>query len=186
MEESSELYTLATYYDWVFCLVFFIDFLIHLLTTKDKRGYLLREGGLFDLLGSVPVIMEIRYLRFFRVFRLLRALKSYQEIRLFVLSNLQNAVYATIFIVISFIIVSTSFAVLYLEQETGNIQTAQDTIWWAFITVTTVGYGDYYPVTSQGKFFASILIFNGFVAFGTIISYINTTLSNLGKHHHSN
>jgi voltage-gated potassium channel len=95
-------------------------------------------------------------------------------------------VYATIFIVISFIIVSTSFAVLYLEQETGNIQTAQDTIWWAFITVTTVGYGDYYPVTSQGKFFASILIFNGFVAFGTIISYINTTLSNLGKNQHSN
>jgi voltage-gated potassium channel len=181
MDETSELYVLAHYYDLAFCLIFFVDFLIHLLTKKDKRVFLFREGGLFDLLGSIPVIMEIRFLRAFRVFRLLRALKSYREIRLFVLSNLQNAVYASIFIVITFVIISTSFAVLHLEHEVGNIKTAQDTIWWAFITVTTVGYGDYYPITSEGKFFASILIFNGFVAFGTIISFINTTLSGLGK-----
>jgi voltage-gated potassium channel len=181
LDEKSELYVLAHYYDLAFCLIFFGDFLIHFFTAKNKTKYFFREGGLLDLLGSIPVISELRFLRIFRVFRLVRAIRSYHEIRIFLISNLQNAVYASIFIVITFVIIATSFAVLHLEHEVGNIKTAQDTVWWAFITVTTVGYGDYYPITSEGKFFASILIFNGFVAFGTIISFINTTLSSLGK-----
>jgi voltage-gated potassium channel len=82
-------------------------------------------------------------------------------------------------VLITFIIVSTSFLVLYLEKGVGNIQTAEDTLWWAYITVTTVGYGDYYPVTIPGKGVASVLIFTGFIAFGTIISYVNDRLSKI-------
>lgn len=181
MDKQTELFQLAIYYDWAFCLVFIIDFLIQLIKADNKKRYLINEGGIVDLIGSVPIILEIRFLRFFRVFRIFRAFKSYKTVRMFLMGNRQNAVYSVIFMVITFVIIATSFAVLQLEQEVGNIQTAQDTVWWAFIKITTVGYGDYYPVTSEGKFFASILIFNGFIAFGTIISFINTTLNNLGK-----
>ncbi|MCC5923243.1 MAG: two pore domain potassium channel family protein [Crocinitomicaceae bacterium] len=177
MDKNSEVFQLAVYYDWAFCILFIFDFFIRLIKADNLKKYLLKDGGLLDLAGSVPVIMEVRLLRFFRLFRLFRALKSYRLTRLFFLSSPHNAIYAAIFIVITFVIISTSFAVLYLEQATGNIKTAEDTIWWAFITVTTVGYGDYYPITSQGKFFASILIFNGFIAFGTLISFINTSLT---------
>lgn len=182
LDSTSELHILAHYYDSAFCVIFLFDFVVQLISTKDKKRYFIHKGGILDLLGSIPVIAEIRFLRLFRVFRLVRAFRSYREIRLFLLSNLQQAVYASIFIIITFVIITTSFVVLYLEQDLGNIKTAEDTVWWAFITVTTVGYGDYYPVTSEGKFFASILIFNGFVAFGTIISFINTQLTNLGQH----
>jgi voltage-gated potassium channel len=181
MEKGSELFQLAVYYDWAFCTVFILDFLVQFIKAKSKKEYLVNKGGLIDLVGSVPIIMEIRFLRFFRIFRVFRAFKSYKIARDFIRVNRQNAIYTAVFIVITFFIIATSFAVLYLEQDAGNIQTAQDTIWWTFITVTTVGYGDYYPITAGGKFFASILIFNGFIAFGTLISFINTTFSNLGK-----
>ena len=181
MEKGSELFQLAVYYDWAFCTVFILDFLVQFIKAKSKKEYLVNKGGLIDLVGSVPIIMEIRFLRFFRIFRVFRFFKSYQTIKVFLMTNRQSAIYAAIFIIISFVIIATSFMVLYLEQNVGNIQTAQDTVWWAFITVTTVGYGDYYPITTGGKFFASILIFNGFIAFGTLISFINTTFSNLGK-----
>lgn len=180
IEKDSELYRLAYFYDFAFCLVFFSDFLFQISQAKSKKEYFFKQGGIFDLLSSVPVLFEIRMLRLFRLFRLIRGARSYHEVRMFMMSNIQNMVYTIIFLVITSVIISTSFFVLYFEQDTGNINTAKDTIWWAFITVTTVGYGDYYPITDGGKIAAAILIFNGFIAFGTIISFINTKLSDLG------
>lgn len=59
----------------------------------------------------------------------------------------------------------------------GNITTAEDALWWSFITITTVGYGDFYPVTNIGKLIAFILIVCGIATFGTTISYITEKAS---------
>jgi hypothetical protein len=69
--------------------------------------------------------------------------------------------------------------VLYLEKDVGNIKTAEDALWWSYITITTVGYGDFYPVTNLGKLSASILILNGIAIFGAIISYINERVNTI-------
>ena len=71
------------------------------------------------------------------------------------------------------VIILSSFFVLCAEQNVGNIKTAEDALWWTFISVSTVGYGDYYPVTNIGKLLASILIMSGIVGFGTVVSYLS-------------
>jgi len=70
-------------------------------------------------------------------------------------------------------LVLSTTAVLYLEKDVGNITTAEDALWWSFVTITTVGYGDFYPVTNLGKLITFVLIVCGIASFGTAISWIN-------------
>ncbi len=175
VSHESELYRLLNYFDYGFCVLFLYDFFYELYHSKHRTRYFFTIGWL-DLLSAFPVIHEFRFVRIFRIFRIVRLIESYREFITFIKFEKKSSIYALILVVISFIIVSTSFLVLYIEKDIGNIQTAEDTLWWAYITVTTVGYGDYYPVTIPGKAVASVLIFTGFIAFGTVISYVNDRL----------
>lgn len=65
-----------------------------------------------------------------------------------------------------------ALAVLDAEQEVGNIRTIGDALWWACTTVTTVGYGDFYPVTGQGRLVAVMLMFTGLAVVGSITATI--------------
>jgi voltage-gated potassium channel len=178
VDHTSELYRLLNYFDFGFCVLFLYDFFSELYRAEKRWKYFFTHGWL-DLLSAIPVIHEFRFVRIFRVFRIVRLIKSYREFRIFIKFEKKSSIYASILVVITFIIVSTSFLVLYLEKDVGNIKTAEDTLWWAYITVTTVGYGDYYPVTLPGKGVASLLIFTGFIAFGTVISFVNDRLSRI-------
>ena len=178
VDHESELYRLLNYFYYGFCVLFLYDFFYELYHSERRTRYFFSMGWL-DLLSAFPVIHEFRFVRIFRIFRIVRLINSFNEFRLFVKLEKKSSIYAFILVLITFIIVSTSFLVLYLEKGLGNIQTAEDTLWWAYITVTTVGYGDYYPVTIPGKGVASVLIFTGFIAFGTIISYVNDRLSKI-------
>ena len=74
---------------------------------------------------------------------------------------------------LSLLIVFCSVAVLHFEVDRdSNIKTAEDAIWWAFATITTVGYGDRYPVTSEGRFAAAILMTAGVGLFGTFSGFL--------------
>ncbi len=181
IDVNTELYRLAHLYDSAFCFYFFIDFLINLLSASNKKDYLFKDLGLLDLLSAIPVVTEIRFLRIFRIVRLIKVYFSFQSIKIYVNRNIYQAFYVSVYLVLSYVIVITSFFVLHFEQVNGNIKTAGDTLWWVLITVTTVGYGDYFPITPQGKLFATLLILCGFIAFGTFISFINNKLSRLGR-----
>lgn len=64
-----------------------------------------------------------------------------------------------------------------LEKERGNIQTIPDGIWWATTTITTVGYGDYVPVTPQGRLIGIMLQVVGAVMFGLLIAIVGTSMN---------
>ena len=66
--------------------------------------------------------------------------------------------------------------ILLVEMPTGNIKTAEDSIWFTYVTITTVGYGDLYPVTNIGRFTTSILMLFGVGLFGIVTNYISDTL----------
>lgn len=70
-------------------------------------------------------------------------------------------------------IIFSSIIILQVEKAPGsNIFTAGDALWWAFVTITTVGYGDLYPVTLEGRLVAVILMTTGVGLFGTFTAFV--------------
>jgi voltage-gated potassium channel len=159
------------YADYAVCSVFFIDFLILFFQAKNKAKYFFTWGWL-DLLSSVPVIEALRWgraARIIRIFRVLRGIKSAKIITKTILEKkAQSAILAVGLVAIVLIAVS-SISILQFESKAGgNIKTAEDAVWWAVATITTAGYGDKYPITTEGRVIATILMIAGVGVFGTV------------------
>lgn len=178
--QDSEINKLINYYDFGLCAVFLYDFFSQLRKRKKRWRYFFTYGWL-DLLSSIPVISEFRYIRVLRIFRIFRIMKSFHLLYEFIITHKKASLYGFVIFVSTVILVLSSTMVLYLEKDVGNIKTAEDALWWSYITITTVGYGDYYPVTNFGKLTASILILNGIVIFGAIVSYITDRVNTIKR-----
>jgi len=161
-------------------MVFLYDFFNQLRKRKKRWRYFFTYGWL-DLLSSIPVVSEFRYIRVLRIFRIFRIMKSFHLLYKFVITHKKASLYGFIVFVSTVILVLSSTLVLYFEKDVGNIKTAEDALWWSYITITTVGYGDYYPVTNLGKLTASILILNGIAIFGAIVSYITDRVNTIKR-----
>lgn len=158
--------------DTLNCLFFLGDFFYQLRRVKPRRVFL--RLGWIDLIGSIPFIPA---LRIFRLARLVRA--SYHKMgmkpREIVAEYLRNRAQSIFLLttLLTYIMVSTiSVAVLQVESASplSNIKTPGDAVWWAIVTTATVGYGDYYPVTGNGRVLASLLIVMGVAIFGVLAS----------------
>lgn len=148
---------------------------------EKNAGNIFFTYGWLDLLSSIPVIYEFRYIRIFRVFRVLRIIKSLNILYKFIKTNKRASLYGLIVFSSTIILILSSTLVLYLEQDVGNIKTAEDALWWSYITITTVGYGDLYPVTNEGRLAASVLILNGIAIFGALVSYMTSQVNIIKK-----
>lgn len=180
LDEDSEISKIIHYYDFGLCMVFLYDFFYQFFKRKKRWKYFFTYGWL-DLLSSIPAIYELRYIRVFRIFRILRILKSFRVLYRFVITHKRASLYGFVIFISTMILILTSTLVLYLEKDVGNIKTAEDALWWGYITITTVGYGDFYPVTNAGKLAASLLILNGVAIFGAIVSYITDRVNTIKK-----
>jgi voltage-gated potassium channel len=162
---------LLAYVDDFICGVFFIDFLLNWVAAEHKWKYL-RTWGWIDLLSSVPVVDALRVGRLARVLRIVRLLRALKVSRFVVLHLVRRrqgaALYGTATVAFTMVIVS-SLAVLSFETVPGaNIRTAGDALWWALCTIATVGYGDYYPVTWEGRAVAAVLMTVGVGLIGVL------------------
>ena len=164
------------------CIVFLFDFLRSLFRAPKKWEYFLKGGGWMDLLGSLPFgrFAVFRAARLFRVIRVMRTLKG-NDFRKMLTERLAQSVLLFTLVVALLLIFTISAFVLYAEKgaPNANITTYSNAIWWAFVTITTVGYGDYYPVTTLGRTGAVILMFFGLGIIGVLSSYLSTTFISL-------
>jgi len=159
------------YADFAICGMFFIDFLVTLIRSKHKIAYLATWGWI-DLLSSIPTLDALRWgraARVTRILRVLRGVKSARELTHFVIDRrAESAVLASLLIAL-LLLVSSSIAVLEFEvPDGGNITSAQDAMWWSISTMTTVGYGDRYPITAEGRLVAVFLMAAGAGLFATL------------------
>jgi voltage-gated potassium channel len=173
-------------YDNVACVIFLIDFFLNLRGSKPKRAYFIHQRGWLDLLGSIPSLgifqltALLRLARLSRLGRITRLLRG-QAGRDLVLDVLRNrSQYATfITILLAGIVLSVSSLVV-LEAESrspaANITTGGDAIWWGLVTITTVGYGDFYPVTTLGRFTGVFVMFAGIGIIGALASILASLL----------
>lgn len=165
---------LLTRSDNLVCLVFIGDFLFNLKTAKNKLSYL--KWGWIDLVSSIPNIQILRWGRFARVIRILRILRGIRSTRLilkFLFANRAKGTFASVAMISFVLVVFSSIAILNCETSPeSNIKNASDALWWSFVTITTVGYGDLYPSTHLGRFIAAILMTAGVGLFGTFTAYV--------------
>lgn len=163
--------TILDYADNVVCGLFFLDFLLSWYRAPKRWTYL-RSWGWIDLLSSIPTVDTLRWgraARVVRILRVLRAVKSARALAHFVVERrAQSALLASVLLCL-LLIVFASMAMLQLETSPdANIRTAEDAMWWAISTMTTVGYGDTYPRTAEGRLVAIILMCAGVGVFGTL------------------
>lgn len=170
-EETAALLQLI---DNAICLFFLLDFGVRFVKAESKLQFM--KWGWIDLLASIPAIDAFRAGRLIRLFRLLRVLRAFRSARHLVRHVYQNKAYGTfttVAIVAVLLVLTSSIAVLQFEQNAdGNIKTAEDALWWAYVTITTVGYGDKFPVTSEGRIVAAILMTAGVGLFGTFTGLV--------------
>jgi len=179
-ELNPETSQILEIFDFGICMVFLFDFVRNLLLAKSKSEYM--KWGWIDLLSSIPNIDLLRYgrvARVLRILRLLRVFKSSRVILKFLSQNRAEASFLSIATMSLLVLMLSSIFILHFENETGsNIKTASDAVWWSFVTVTTVGYGDFYPVTLYGRILASGLMIMGIGLFGTFTGFVGSWFLN--------
>ncbi len=169
--------------DTLICLIFLLDFARSLSRAPDRRAYMFGERpgrslptGVVDLLGSIPGGGALRLLRVFRLFRVRRLIHGRSPRRLiadFIRSRAEAAAYVVIIMALLVIVLGSSLiALVEVPNPDSNINTAGDALWWTFVTITTVGYGDKYPITEAGRLVGVITMAVGIGIFGVLTSFL--------------
>ena len=158
-------------FDTSVCVLLLIDFGIRYHKAASKLAFL--KWGWIDLLASIPYVPDLRYarlVRILRVIRVLRAIRASQKLSTLVLKNKVHTGATSVVLTAFLLIVFSSVGVLICEKQSpnANILTAEDAIWWSVTTITTVGYGDKYPVTTEGRIVAMVLMVSGIGLFGVL------------------
>jgi len=163
--------------EWFFTVAFAIEYVLRILCLDRKLKYVTSFFGVIDLLTILPTIVSlvfpnIQFLMIIRILRLLRLFRIFKMIRYMQESSvLKKALIAsrpkiTIFIFTMLFVITIVGAMMYIvEGEEYGFSSIPESMYWAVITVTTVGYGDITPHTSIGKFIASFLMI---MAYGII------------------
>lgn len=170
--QDPEMQSLLNYADLAICIAFGIDFLISLYRAPNKRKYFFTWGWL-DLVSSIPMLDAARWgrlARIARIARLLRGLRAARILMQVVVERRRQSTLLAATLLATILIFAGALAILHFEQtaEGGNIRSAEDAIWWALATITTVGYGDRFPVTTGGRFIATLLMTAGVGLFGVV------------------
>lgn len=158
-------------------IIFLLDFGYRLFTSDSKKYYFINNWGWADFLACVPQLRIFRLFRVFKAYRLVKSIGIKSIIGHLSDNRADAALYILVFSV--FIILELgSFFILLAERtsSSANILTASDAIWWTYVTITTVGYGDRFPVTAVGRLIGILVLTTGVGVFATFAGYIANKL----------
>ncbi|MBK7909865.1 MAG: potassium channel family protein [Bacteroidetes bacterium] len=171
---SIELSRLLNYIDNSICLFFIFEFFYRLYHANNKLDYLKWEW--VDLISSIPtldILRPGRALRLIRLLRILRAFRSTRHIAKHIFRNKAQGAFTSVALIALLMVIFSAIAILQLEDDpNSNIKTAEDAIWWSYVTITTVGYGDKFPITTEGRIIAAALMTVGVGLFGTFTGFV--------------
>jgi voltage-gated potassium channel len=151
--------------------IFIVDFVARLWLHDDKRLFIKRN--VIELIGLI-----LPFFRAFRMFRVVIAIGFLARAA----QTLQSRINVYLGIVLPLLVFTCSLGVYDAEHDApgANITNFGDAIWWAFVTVTTIGYGDYFPVTFEGRFIAVLLMLSGLALVSVItVSFASWFLDRL-------
>ncbi len=160
--------------EWMFTFIFTIEYILRLISIKKPWNYIFSFLGIIDLLAIIPsylsifyvgaqsllVLRGLRLLRIFRIFKLTHFMSEMQFLGGAIKGSLTKI---SIFMLVVLTLVIIMGSMMYLiEQHQNGFSNIPESIYWAIVTITTVGYGDISPVTPLGKFVASLIMLMGY------------------------
>ena len=161
----------------IFSIIFLADFTYRIFTAPSASAYFFKHFGWADLLASLP-FAQLKILRVFRLVRVYRLLKKVgvRAIgRALIKDRAGSALYVLLLMGILVLEFGSLIMLAFEENAPGaNITTASDAIWYTIVTISTVGYGDQYPVTDAGRLCGTAIIVVGVGIFGTFTGYLAT------------
>ncbi|WP_246159886.1 potassium channel family protein [Microbacterium rhizomatis] len=159
----------------LFSVIFLGDFIYRLSTAPSRSAYFFRHFGWADLLASLP-FAQLKVLRVFRLVRVYRLLRQLGPRTIWRTLTRDRAGSALLILLLMGILVLEfgSISILYIEKDApgANITSGSDAIWYVIVTISTVGYGDQYPVTNLGRLIGALIIIVGVGIFGTFTGYL--------------
>jgi len=159
------------YFETLCIIIFSVEYLLRVFVSRKPLSYIFSFYGIIDLLAILPFYLkgtlDFRAIRAFRVFRVFRTLKliRYNRAlhRFHIAAKIVKEEIVLFFIVTGILIFLTASGIYFFENEAQPKVFASvfHSLWWAIVTLTTVGYGDVYPITVGGKIFTFFVLLIG-------------------------
>lgn len=152
-------------------IVFTIEYMLRIYVAENKPRFVFSFFGIIDFLAILPFYLAIgvdlrslralRFLRLFRIFKLVRYNKAMNQFSRAIKSS-KEQIFLFIFVTL-ILVYFAAVGIYYFESEAQpeHFSSIFDSLWWAIITLTTVGYGDVYPITVGGKVFTFVILMIG-------------------------
>lgn len=161
--------------EWVFTLLFTLEYCVRILVVRCKRRYALSFFGIVDLLSVLPTylavffvgsqyLMVIRILRLLRMFRVLKMARHFGQANVLLNALRNSSPKIAVFLFAILTLVTIEGTLMYLLEGAHNpgFSSIPQSVYWGIVTITTVGYGDVAPLTVVGKILASFIMLTGF------------------------
>lgn len=186
-----------TFFEWVFTIFFTIEYVLRLWCVKKPLKYATSFFGVIDLLSILPAYLSlffagshylavIRALRLMRVFRIFKLAHFINEGAVIMQAMRASRTKITIFLVFITLVVVILGSVMYLIEggtTDSGFTSIPRSVYWAIVTLTTVGYGDIAPATPFGQFIAACIMILGYAVIAVPTGIVTAELTNMKQTH---
>ncbi len=175
--------------EWAFTAIFTLEYLVRIWCSPNRRAYVLSVYGVVDLLAILPTyialfipeaapLLIVRLLRILRIFRVLRLLTYLHEANTLAGALRRSARKIFVFFSMMMILVTIFGCLMYvIEGPAHGFENIPSSIYWAIVTITTVGYGDMVPVTPLGRAISAVGMLSGYAIIAVPTGIITAELA---------
>ena len=175
--------------EWIFTILFTIEYILRVYSAKNRKKYIFSFMGIVDLLAIIPTylmfiyppiryLLDIRVIRLIRIFRVLKLsnyVKGAYTMQIALRSSRPKIIVFLLSVSIVVILVGTLMYII--EGPENGFNNIANSIYWAVITLTTVGYGNIVPVTAMGKVLASCIMILGYAIIAVPTGIVSSELT---------
>jgi voltage-gated potassium channel len=190
LKYGKQLHTL----EWAFTLLFTVEYIARIYSLRKPLKYMFSFYGIIDLLSILPTwlslfnlhtqfLLTIRLMRLLRIFRILKLARYLQGMRHIRMALRNSIPKITVFFLFVLALVTIMGTLMYMiEGKHSGFTSIPQSIYWAIVTLTTVGYGDITPVTVSGKMMASIIMIIGYSIIAVPTGIVSSEMTAINYH----
>ncbi len=184
---SGQTRSFLAYSEIVITLIFTFEYFLRILAAKNKVKYIFSFYGIIDLIAIIPFYLSLgvdlrgaRAFRLFRIFRILKLARYSKAMNRLGEAFLDTKEETTLFFVTTLILLYLASVGIYFfehQAQPQHFQSILHSLWWSVATLTTVGYGDVYPITVGGKLFTFVILMIGLGVIAVPAGLVASSLS---------